>query len=115
MVSRREFLKTASLVAPSAAAHVAQAAPSHGQTVTPEQIVELFEQLPGNKAFRILAAPKGGGQKFQSHLNSERMLFVASAIKTFALCESLRQADSPDVIDTLQKTELALDSSIWSL
>jgi beta-lactamase class A len=114
MVSRREFLKTAAFVAPSTA-HVAQAAQSHRQTVTPEQIVGLFEQLPGNKAFKILAAARNGKQKFQAQLNSNRMLFVASAIKTFALCESLRQVDSPDVVDTLQKTGLALDSSVWSL
>jgi beta-lactamase class A len=34
-------------------------------------------------------------------------LFVASADKTFVLCEALRQADSPDV-------DLALNSSVFS-
>lgn len=42
------------------------------------------------------------------------MLFVASAIKTFVLCEALRQVDSPDVIETLEDRELALDATVWS-
>jgi len=116
MVSRREFLKTAALAAPSAAAREVEAAQLlHGQTVTPEQIVKLFEPLPGNKAFKILVPAKGVRPKFQAQLNSDEMLFVASAIKTFALCEALRQADSPDIVDTLEQTELALDLNVWSL
>ena len=43
------------------------------------------------------------------------MLFVASANKTFVLCEALRQADSADVIAQLEQKELVLDASIWSL
>lgn len=116
MVSRREFLKAAAVAAPSAAAHIAEAQPrSQGHTVTPEQIVELFEQFPGDKAFKILAVAEDGKQRFLAQLNSHRMLFVASAIKTFALCVALRQMDCPDVVDRLEKKELTLDSSIWSL
>jgi beta-lactamase class A len=39
---------------------------------------------------------------------------VGSAIKTFVLCEALRQADSPDVVRTLTSTQLSLDASVWS-
>ena len=115
MVSRREFLKAAAVAAPSAAVHVAEAAsPSHGQRVTPEEIVELFEQLPGDKGIKILAVAEEGSRNFLAQFNSDRRLFVASAIKTFALCESLRQVDSPAVVERLERTQLALNSSIWS-
>lgn len=46
--------------------------------------------------------------------NAHRMLFAASAIKTFVLCEALRQTDSPDVVEILEERELALDSTVWS-
>lgn len=58
------------------------------QTVTPDQIVKLFEHLPGDKAFKILAPGTRGRPKFEAQLDSDRMLFVASAIKTFVLCEA---------------------------
>jgi beta-lactamase class A len=41
-------------------------------------------------------------------------LFVASAIKTFVLCEALRQADSPEVVHTLEHADLALNNTVWS-
>lgn len=43
------------------------------------------------------------------------MLFVASAIKTFVLCEALRQVDAHDVVEKLETKELVLDSTVWSL
>jgi beta-lactamase class A len=116
MVSRREFLKTAASATTFATAPVTDAAMvMHKQEITPEQIIGLFEHLPGDKAFKILAPAPGGKPKFQAQFNSDRMLFVASAIKTFVLCEALRQIDSPAVIDKLETTEMALDSSVWSL
>ncbi len=41
-------------------------------------------------------------------------MFVASAIKTFVLCEALRQADNPEIVERLEKRELALNSNVWS-
>ena len=41
-------------------------------------------------------------------------MFVASAIKTFVLCTALRQIDSPDIVRTLEDTELTLDDTVWS-
>jgi beta-lactamase class A len=113
MVSRRAFMKTAALAAPLSAAPAALS--RSGSPVSPEQIVALFEPLPGDKALRILAPARDGGRPFDARLHADRQLFVASAIKTFVLCEALRQIDSPDLIATLEKTGLALDSSIWSL
>jgi beta-lactamase class A len=116
MVSRREFLKTAASASTFAAAPAAAAATvMQEQTVTPDQIVKLFEHLPGDKAFKILAPGTRGRPKFEAQLDPDRMLFVASAIKTFVLCEALRQIDSPDIVDKLEKKELGLDSNIWSL
>ena len=51
-----------------------------------------------------------------AQLNAEKRLFVASANKTFILCEALRQADSPDidVAELEGHSPLALDSRVWS-
>jgi beta-lactamase class A len=70
--------------------------------------------LPGDKAVKIFAPAAQGKPEFLAHFNSDKRLFVASADKTFLLCEALRQADSPDVIHTLETTDLALNSSVWS-
>ena len=113
--SRREFLRTAASAATFAAVPTAQSQTiGSDAAVTPEQIVKLFENLPGDKSLKILAPSANGKPKFQAQLNSDRMLFVASAIKTLVLCERLRQIDSPDVVPRLEKTELALNASVWS-
>jgi beta-lactamase class A len=119
--SRRGFLKTAAGTATATALPLvaAPAASAWEQKITPEKIVDLFDDLPGDTAFKILA-PGADGHKFLAHLNSQKQLFVASAIKTFVLCEALRQAeaslhgDSPDLADVLEQKELALDSTVWS-
>jgi beta-lactamase class A len=79
-----------------------------------DQIVDLFQRLPGDKALKILV-PAAGKSEFSAQLNPNKMLFAASAIKTFVLCEALRQADSPDVDSELEAKKLTLDSSVWSL
>ena len=113
--SRREFLKTAAAAAtvatvpPSVAASSGQTA-TQAQPVTPEQITSLFDNLPGDKALKILAPALG----VVAQLNSGQRLLVASAIKTFILCEALRQADSPDIDTVLEQRDLALDSTVWS-
>jgi beta-lactamase class A len=106
--SRREFLKTAATTAtlasvPLAAAPLVAAAVTGEQdsAVTPDEIVDLFEPLPGDKAIKIFAPAAQGKPDFLAQFNSNKRLFVASADKTYVLCEALRQADSPDVIHTL--------------
>ena len=93
-------------------AAVAKAAP--GSSLKPEQIVKLFADLPGDIAFKVLAPRTKGKAPFVAKLNSNRMLFVASAIKTFVLCEALRQADSATIDDDLEHVAITLDSTIWS-
>jgi beta-lactamase class A len=46
---------------------------------------------------------------------SKAMMFVVSAVKTLILCEVLRQADSPGVVQTLKTKQLSLDASVWSV
>jgi beta-lactamase class A len=85
-----------------------------GQPVTPDEIINLFEPLPGTKAVKILVPAPGGQPAFVARLNSNQRLFVASANKTYVLCEALRQIDAPDVVETLLATALELNLDIWS-
>jgi beta-lactamase class A len=113
--SRREFLKAAAATATVSTVPVAEAVPALWPSViTPNQIIQLFERLPGDKAVSIYAPALGGVGKIRVQYNSSRQLFVASAFKAYALCEALRQIDSPDVVHTLETTPLTLDVSIWS-
>ena len=43
-----------------------------------------------------------------------KQLFIGSAFKTFVLHEALRQADSPQVVQTITQQQLTLDASVWS-
>src|SRR5438105_4872805 len=109
--SRRDFLKTAAVTGTIV---VAQAMPASAKPIAPQQIVSRFAQLPGDVAFKIFAPSAKDKKAFVAELNVDRMLFVASAIKTFVLCEALRQADSPEVDEILEQRDLALDSTVWS-
>jgi beta-lactamase class A len=85
------------------------------QTISPEAILSLFKTLPGDVAIKILAPAVNGKPEFLVESNAAKPMFVGSAIKTFILCEALRQADSPNVVQTLKATELSLDASVWSV
>jgi beta-lactamase class A len=122
--SRRAFFKTtAGTVAAASVPHLASASSAAAQPVTPDQIVDLFETLPGDKGIKILAPAANGKPEFVAHLNSGKRLFVASANKTFALCEALRQVDAElgsapepgELVRMLEATKLTLDSTIWSI
>lgn len=84
------------------------------QSSKPAQIERLFANLPGDVAFKVLAPGMKGKPRFIAQLNSSRTLFVASAIKTFVLCEALRQADSATIDDDLEHVPITVDSTIWS-
>lgn len=70
--------------------------------------------MPGEKAFKIWAPAADGKPEFLAASHASMMLFVASAIKTFILCEALRQVDSPNVVQTISQRQLALDARVWS-
>ena len=110
MPSRRFFLGSAATmpIAPLAFSRSAQAQPL--QT----EVLSLFDNLPGQKAIKILApATDNGASVLVSH-NAAQQMFVASAIKTFVLAEALIQDDTPNVVATLSTTQLALNASVWS-
>ncbi len=115
--SRREFLAGAAGtaaaigIAPLALPTMAE---GKGQA-SPQAILSLFKSLPGDVAIKIHAPASNGKPEFLVESNSSKTMFVGSAIKTFVLCEALRQADSPQVVKTITAQQLALDASVWSL
>lgn len=113
--SRRQFLKHAAAAGTFAYAPLAaQAAQTSDQGVPTAKILSHFSSLPGDVAFKIHSPAAGGNCELLIQANSGKMLFVASAIKTYVLCEALRQADSPDVAHVLAQTDLALNDTVWS-
>jgi beta-lactamase class A len=82
---------------------------------SPEEILSVFKGLPGDVAVKIHAPAVNGKPEFLVESNPEKMMFVGSAIKTFILCEALRQVDSPNVVQALKAKQLALDASVWSV
>jgi hypothetical protein len=69
--------------------------------------------LAGDVAVKIHAPAANGSAEFLVESNSAKMLFVGSAIKTFIVCDALRQVDSANVVQTLTAQRLPLDASVW--
>ena len=115
--SRREFLAgAAGAAAAVGVGPLALPTMAEGKDQnSPQAILALFKSLPGDVAIKIQAPATNGKPEFLVESNSSKQMFVGSAIKTFVLCEALRQADSPQVVKTLTAQQLALDASVWSL
>jgi beta-lactamase class A len=111
--SRRGFLTGAA----AAIGSLPLARPAMGQKsgVSAEAVLALFKALPGDVTIKIFAPAANGKPEFLVESNASKTMFVGSAIKTFILCEALRQADSPNVVQTLKATQLSLDASVWSV
>jgi beta-lactamase class A len=111
-LSRRAFLAGAAVgIVP-----LAVPVPAGAQKpVSAEEILRLFAGLPGDVAVKIVAPPHGSERGLLVESNASTMLFIGSAFKTFVLCEALRQADTPDVVQTISQRQLALDASVWSV
>ena len=88
---------------------------AQAQALPPDQIRRLFARLPGDVAGKIVAPAVNGRPGLAVEFNASMRLFVGSAIKTFVLCEALRQADSPDVVQALSQQQVALDASVWMI
>ena len=116
--SRRKFL-TSSATAAAALCATSLVRPTatfgDSRSKLAHDVIKLFKQLPGINAVKIWAPAKNRGQEFLATLNPGRRMFCASSFKGYVLCEALRQLDSPDVVAKLASTQLALDSSVWSL
>ena len=113
MNSRRGFL--AGAAATMGTMPLARSAMGQKGSASPDAIVSLFKSLPGDVAIKIFAPAANGKPEFLVESNAAKMMFVGSAVKTFILCEALRQADSPNVVQTLKATQLSLDASVWSV
>jgi beta-lactamase class A len=114
--TRRRFL--ASSTAALAAAPLASLESQTGKDkadASSDAILALFKSLPGDIAVKIYAPAADGKPEFLVESNASKMMFVGSAIKTFILCESLRQVDSPGVVKSLTTEQLSLDASVWNL
>jgi beta-lactamase class A len=112
--SRRTFLTGAAAVLGSVPLAL-PALTAAEDDVPPQEIVKLFSNLPGEVAVKIFAPAVQGKPGLLVEFNSSKRMFVGSAIKTFVLAEALRQADSPDVVQTISEKQLALDASVWSV
>jgi beta-lactamase class A len=110
--SRRNFLATAAAAAASPLA--ASGDGTRNNLAYSDELMHSFNSLPGDKAFKIYAPAAEGKGEILVESNASKTLFVASAIKTFVLCEALRQVDSPDVAHQLEHTRVALNDTIWS-
>jgi beta-lactamase class A len=111
--SRRAFLKAAAATMGTAPLAL-NAPPMLGEALSPEQVISLFDPLPGEMAVKIFAPAIGDKPEFLAQFNASTRMFVGSAIKAFVLCEALRQADSPTVERTIAQKQLALDASVWT-
>lgn len=115
MATTRRAVLAGTAAAALAAAPLIRTTRASAATVTPpEGIRGLFADLPGDVAGKVVAPAAGGLPGLAVEFNASKRLFVGSAIKTFVLCEALRQADSPAVTDTISSRQLALNETVWS-
>ncbi len=113
--SRREFLAGAAGAAAVMGMTPLPAMSQGKQDASPQTILALFKPMPGDVAVKIYAPATNGKPEFLVETNASKQMFAGSAIKTFILCEALRQADSPDVVKTIRTQQLSLDASVWSV
>jgi beta-lactamase class A len=119
-VSRRTFVAragagVAGVAVPTAIPALAQAKSTGAQQpLAPQTILKLFAKLPGTVGLKIFAPAAPGGKQLLISSNASQQMFVGSAIKTFALCEALRQEDSADVTAKIAARQLALNASVWN-
>jgi beta-lactamase class A len=112
MPSRRFFMGAGAALS---AAPILATSPAKAAAVNGEKVISLFRSLPGRTAVKIWSPAAGTKPALDIGFNAGTRLFAGSAIKTFILGESLRQADSPVVVKTLTETQLTLDASVWSV
>jgi beta-lactamase class A len=113
--SRRHFLTGAAVATVGAATVGVPSWAGASEPIPTDTIVRLFRKLPGAVGMKIVAPATRRRRRLEVSLNSADQLFIGSAFKTFVLAEALRQADSPEVVQTIAGRQLALDASVWTL
>jgi beta-lactamase class A len=114
MPSRRKFLTSAAAAGLAATPFTTRSAAADSEAFHPDDVLRMFECLPGDKGVKIFAPGRNGRRDVSIELNASKQLFVASGIKTFVLCERMRQIDSPDIVEKLESNWLDLDDRVWS-
>ncbi len=113
--SRREFLAGAAGAAAVMGMTPLPAMSQGKPDTSPQAILALFKPMPGDVAVKIYAPATNSKPEFLVETNASKQMFVGSAIKTFILCEALRQADSANVVKTIRTQQFSLDASVWSV
>jgi beta-lactamase class A len=113
--SRRGFIKGTSAAIGAIPLTLSSISGAAKEDASPQAILSLFKSLPGEVAVKIYAPAVNGKPEYLVESNTAKMLFVGSAFKSFVLCETLRQVDSPTVVNALRSEQLSLDASVWSL
>lgn len=113
--SRRTFLAAAATTGLAAIPLTTLPVEAESEPGYADEIVRLFDCLPGDKGVKIFAPGRAGRRDLLVELNVNKQLFVASAIKTFVLCERLRQIDCADIVQKLERNPLELNDTVWSL
>jgi beta-lactamase class A len=118
--SRRTFIAASGATALGAlpllnASPAAAAAPRGIDPNLGNRVLNAFKGISGVLSLKIVAPAANGDKGFSLSSGSARQIFVGSAIKTFVLCESLRQVDGPGVVDALSSRILDLNASVWSV
>jgi beta-lactamase class A len=112
--SRRHFLMGAAAATLGAAVVGVPEVAGATDSASSDRIARLFAKLPGTVSYKIVAPATQRTRRLKLSSNSSTRLFVGSAFKTFVLAEELRQAASPDVVQTITERQLALNESVWS-
>jgi beta-lactamase class A len=112
--SRRKFLAGAATAGFAAVPFTSSTVEAECEPGFGDEVIRLFDALPGDKAVRIYAPASERGSELVIKSNVNKQLFVASAIKGFVLCEALRQVDSAEVVEKIESKKLALDDTVWS-
>jgi beta-lactamase class A len=109
----------------SAAAQPAPTAPASQKADLAGEVLTVFGQLPGRKALKLWAPADAGLPEWSVTLNSDTLLFIASAFKVFVLTEYLRQAEAAldpaaaiplrQQLNQQMTEEWPLDASVYTL
>jgi beta-lactamase class A len=112
--TRRAFLKSAVSTVPLGVTAISMIPSPVPKRVDADEILDLFEGLPGELAIKIVTSRASGELRVLAAINGAKRMFVGSAIKSFVLAEGLRQAE-PNTVETISTRQLNLDASVWSV